>query len=229
MALKFEDIRQEFIDAVNNDKRCQELYKKIRSGDASYKTGSQLAVRIGETLGKVLKKYAPQTSVYEWDLSDLLPKSLGLDHRMIATACEQIQERMNKDAGLGIKPKAPKFDYDRVQGLIKELEDHADNFGDIEKGFYDQIVNFSQSVTDYAIHDNMQLMARAGIKTMVIRQAEFRACPWCREVAGTYDYTEVKETGNDVWRRHENCRCTIDFVTERNSSFFTERVENFKT
>ena len=224
MALTFEDIRQAFVDEVNNDKKCQELYAKIYHGDASYKTGSQLAARIGECLGKVLKRHAPETSVYDGDLGDLLPKSLGLDHRMVATACEQIQEQMNKDAGLGIKPKAPKFDYDRVQGMIKELEDHADNFEDIEKSFYDQLCNFSQNVVDESIRDNMQLMARAGIKTQVIRQAEFKACPWCREVARTYDYTEVKDTGNDVWRRHENCRCTIDYITERNGSMYRERT-----
>ena len=229
MALKFQDIKQEFQDSVNNDPKCQNLYKKIRSGDASYKTGSQLAVRIGEILGKVLKRYAPTTSVYDWDLNDLLPKSLGLDHSMVATACKQIQENMNKDAGLGIKPKEPKFNWDRVNGMIKELEDHADNFGDIEKSFYDQLCNFSQNVVDDAIRDNMQLMARAGIKTQVVRQAEFKACEWCRDVAGTYDYAEVKNQGNDVWRRHDNCRCTIDFISERNSSFYSERVNNFKS
>lgn len=229
MALTFEDIRQAFIDAVNNDPVCQKLYRQIQSGDASYATGSKLAVRIGENLGKVLKQHAPETSVYDWDLNDLLPKSLGLDHRMVSTACEQIQEQMNKDAGLGIKPKIPKFDYDRVNGLIKELEDHADTFPDIEKSFWDQLCNFSQNVVDESIRDNMQLMARAGIKTQVIRQAEFKACQWCRDIAGVYDYADVKDTGNDVWRRHENCRCTIDFLSERNSRFYTERVNNFKS
>lgn len=224
MALTYEDIKQEFIDTVNGDKVCQELYANIRKGDASYKTGSKLAVRIGECLGKVLKKYAPTTSIDEWDLDDLLPKSLGLDHNMVSTACRQIQEQMNKDAGLGIKPKEPKFDWDRVNGMITELREHPDTFEDIEKSFYDQLCNFSQSVVDYAIRDNMQLMARAGVKTQVIRQAEFRACPWCREVAGTYDYAEVKDTGNDVWRRHENCRCTIDYITERNGSMYRERT-----
>ena len=228
MALKYEDIKQEFQDTVNNDPVCQKLYKQIKAGNASYKTGSQLAVRIGEDLGKVLKKYAPKSNIDEWDLDDLIPKSLGLDHSIVSTACKQIQEKMNKDAGLGIKPKEPKFNWDRVNGIISELRDHPDTFPDIEKSFWDQLCNFSQNVVDDSIRDNMQLMARAGIKTQVIRQAEFKACEWCREVAGTYDYAEVKDTGNDVWRRHENCRCRIDFVTERNSSFYHEVVNNFK-
>lgn len=228
MALKYADIKKEFQDTVNNDPTCQKLYAKIRKGDASYKTGSQLAIRIGEDLGKVLKKYAPKTNIDEWDLDDLLPKSLGLDHSMVSTACKDIQQKMNKDAGLGIKPKEPKFDWDRVQGMITELRDHPDSFPDIEKSFWDQLCNFSQSVVDQSIRDNMQLMARAGIKTQVVRQAEFKACPWCRDIAGVYDYADVKETGNDVWRRHENCRCTIDFISERNSSLYSERVNNFK-
>jgi hypothetical protein len=45
MALTFEDIRQEFIDTVNADKKCQEYYKKIRAGNASYATVSQLSIR----------------------------------------------------------------------------------------------------------------------------------------------------------------------------------------
>ena len=228
MALTFEDIRQEFMDLVNSDKVVSDLYKKIRDGDATYATVNKLAARVGDDLGKILMRYAPTQNIDEWDLDDLIPGSLGLDHNIISTACKQMQEHMNKDAGLGIKPKEPKFNWDRTQGIIDELRKHPDNFEDIEKGFQDQLVNFSQNIVSDSIRDNAQLMARAGIKTMVIRQAEFKACEWCRDIAGVYDYAEVKDTGNDVWRRHENCRCTIDYVTDRNSSFYTERVNNFR-
>ena len=34
MGLKYEDIKQEFIDTVNNDPKCQELYNKIQMGEA---------------------------------------------------------------------------------------------------------------------------------------------------------------------------------------------------
>lgn len=229
MALTFEDIRQEFIDLVNSDKVVSDLYKKIRDGDATYATVNKLAARVGDDLGKILMRYAPTQNIDEWDLDDLIPGSLGLDHNIVTTACKQVQEKMNKDAGLGIKPKEPKFNWDRTQGIIDELRKHPDTFEDIEKSFLDQLANFSQSVVSDAIRDNMQLMARAGIKTQVIRQAEFKACQWCRDIAGVYDYAQVKDTGNDVWRRHENCRCTIDYLSERNSSLYSERVNNFKT
>ena len=228
MALTFDDIKKEFQDTVNADKVCQELFRKIQSGDATYATVNKLAARVGDDLGKVLMRYAPTQNIDEWDLDDLIPKSLGLDHNIVATACKQMQEHMNKDAGLGIKPKEPKFNWDRTQGIIDELRKHPDTFEDIEKSFQDQLVNFSQSIVSDSIRDNAQILARAGVKTMVIRQAEFKACQWCRDVAGVYDYADVKNTGNDVWRRHENCRCTITYFTEYNSSFYKEDINNFK-
>ena len=224
MALKFEDIREEFVKTVDSDKVISDLLKKIRSGDATYATVNKLAARVGDDLGKVLMRYAPTQNIDEWDLDDLIPRSLGLDHNIIATACKQMQENLNKDAGLGIKPKEPKFNWDRTQGIIDELRKHPDTFEDIEKSFQDQLVNFSQNIVSDSIRDNAQMLARAGVKTMVIRQAEFKACQWCRDVAGSYDYADVKDTGNDVWRRHENCRCTIDFITEYNGSMYRERT-----
>ena len=134
---------------------------------------------------------------------------------------------MNKEAGLGIKYQEPKFNWDRVNGLIDEIQNH-ENFSDIEKSFYDQLVNFSENIVDDSIRDNAGKLFRSGVRTLVIRQAEFKACQWCRDVAGSYDYAEVRNGGNDVWRRHENCRCTIDYITEKQSGFYSERVKNTK-
>lgn len=221
MGLTYEDIADEFKNRVNSDKYVQRYLRQIRDGKASYNTANKLAVRVGKNLGEVLKLHAPIENIDEWDYIDLIPKSLGLDHQIIADACRAVQENINADAGLSIKPQTPKFDKNRVYGLIKELEDNPE-FTNIEKSFYEQLVNFSESIVDDSIRENAGLMYRAGIKTMVVRQADSNCCPWCEEVAGTYDYDDVKQSGSDVWRRHENCRCTIDYITERNGSFYRE-------
>lgn len=223
MALKFEDIAQEFKDSVNGDKTIQKYLRQIRDGKGSYVTANKLAIRVGNHLGKIMVSYAPVEDISEWDLIDLIPKSLGLDHQMIADACRDVQNSMNKDAGLRIKYKEPKFDMDRVNGFITELRNNPE-FTNIEKSFVDQIVNFSENVVDESIRENAGLMFRSGIRTVVVRQAEFGGCKWCQAVAGVYDYNEVSDKGNDVWLRHDNCKCTIDFHTERSS----ERVYNYK-
>ena len=130
---------------------------------------------------------------------------------------------MNRDAGIGIRYQEPAFDGERAYGLVEELRSNPE-FTNIEETFYDQITNFSQSIVDSSVRANAEVASNAGIKTMVIRTASSKACQWCAEVAGQYDYETVKNTGNDVWRRHENCNCTIDYVTERNSRLYRERV-----
>lgn len=227
MALTFADIAEEFKTAVNSDKQVQKYLRKIVDGDRSYTTANKLAIRVGEKLGAVLKRHEPIESIDEWDYVDLIPKSLGLDHSIIVEACKGVQENINKDAGLGIRYFEPAFNMDRVNGIITELRDNPE-FKNIEKSFYDQLVNFSENVVDDSIRDNAGILYRAGVRTMVIRQAEFNGCSWCQNIAGSYDYRDVSNSGNDVWRRHENCRCTIDYITERSTGFYSERVNNQK-
>ena len=227
MALKFEDIRNEFYQAIIDDKQAQRYFKLIQEGRATYETGNRFAWRVGECLAKTLRRHAPLESIDEWDVEDLIPKSLGLDQAIVVDACKQIQDKMNKDAGLGIKFQEPKFDGNRAYGIVDELRNNP-QFTNIEKSFYDQLVNFSQNIVDESIRTNADTLYRAGVRSFIIRTVEAKCCDWCEEVAGTYDYNEVKGKGNDVWRRHENCHCTIDFITQRNSSFYRERVNNQK-
>lgn len=221
----YKDIKGPFLDALAADARAQDLLELINSGRGTYSTASAYAARVGECLARILREYAPETSIADWDIENLLPKSLGLDHSIVVNACQTVQENLNADAGLGMRFVQPKFDNDRCWGMVAELRDNPE-FTNIEATFYDQIANFSQNVVDESIRSNANVMSRAGIESKIIRVAEFRACAWCRSVAGSFNYDDVSGTGNDVWRRHENCRCTIDFVTERNGARYTERVNN---
>lgn len=227
MALTFEEVRKEFYQAIVDDKQAQAYFRKIQEHRGTYKTAKDFAWRVGECLGKVLRRHAPYEDISEWNLEDLIPKVLGLDHRIVLSACKEVQEAMNEDAGLGIKFQEAAFDGDRAYGIVEELRSHSD-FTDIEKSFYDQLVNFSQNVVDESIRTNAAMLYRAGVRSFIIRTVDYKCCPWCEAIAGSYDYDEVKDKGNDVWRRHENCRCTIDYITQRNSSMYRERVYNQK-
>ncbi len=220
MATDYEKIVEEWKEVVKNDKKAteltNELYNRKLNYRPTYEVASKLSVRLGEDLAQVLMKYAPEEgNVWDIDIMNELPRWLGLEHREIVKACEQVQNAMNKEAGLGVKYQAPKFNADRAFGMVKELQEH-ENFADIADSFYDQFVNFSQNIVDDSIRDNADLLWRSGIPAQVIRQAEPKCCKWCTALAGVYNYVDVKNTGNDVWRRHENCRCTIDFVAVRN-------------
>lgn len=225
--LTYEDIREPLIEAIRNDRKARQLYELIHSGAGTYNTASEYAIRVGECLARILRQNAPFESIAEWDLENLIPQALGLDHEYVEQACEQVQLTLNADAGLGINYVPPMFDGNRAFGLVAELRNNPE-FVNIERTFYDQIVNFSQNVVDQSIRSNATVLSNAGVQSKIVRHPEAGACAWCRAVAGTYDYAEVRQTGNDVWRRHENCRCTIDFITERNGYEYRERLTAYR-
>ena len=187
----------------------------------------KLANKIGEDLGKVLVKYAPELSVDDLELADILPKALGLDHAQVSAACREVQEKMNKQAGLGIKYKEPQFNMDKALGLADEVRGITDE-GELSQALVERIKNFSESVVDDSIHDNASVIANAGVKAYIVRTAEANCCEWCDEVAGTYDYFDVKDKGNNVWRRHLGCQCDIEFIIDRGGTYSASQVRNYK-
>lgn len=221
--LTYDDIREPLIEAIRNDRKARQLYELIQNKTGTYNTASEYAIRVGECLARILRQNAPFESIAEWDLENLIPQSLGLDHEYVVRACAQVQLALNADAGLGINYVPPIFDGNRAYGLVAELRNNPE-FVNIERTFYDQLVNFSQNVVDESIRVNANVLSNAGVQSKIVRHPEAGACAWCRAVAGTYEYADVRRTRSDVWRRHENCRCTIDFITERNGSEYRERV-----
>jgi hypothetical protein len=218
MPLTFNDIKSEIASAVNGDYRAGVLLSRLRMKGAGYKEAHDYALRVGVVTGKVLRKYQPE-DLSEWDLDDLIPGTLGLNHAMVVTACNEAQRNLNRVARIGIRPQEPLFDGNRAFGLVEAVKKR----GEIGPLFYDQVTNFSQNVVDQAIKDNAEVQSGAGLHPKIVRTAEAHCCKWCDDLAGTYDYDEVKATGDPVWSRHDNCRCLIEYVADRR-----ERVNNYR-
>ncbi len=47
-----------------------------------------------------------------------------------------------------------------------------------------------------------------GLSPKIIRKSNGGCCDWCNKLVGTYDYSAAP---GDVYRRHENCNCTVDY------------------
>ena len=210
MALTFNDVKSEIASAVNSDYRAGVLMQKLKEKGAGYKEAQAYAIRVGKVTGNVLRKYQPE-DISEWDLDDLIPKTLGLNHSMVAAACNEAQKNLNKKARGGMKPQTPDFDGNRAYGLVEHLKDR----GEVGPEFYDQVENFDQNVVDEAIRENAKTQSGAGLHPVIVRTAEANCCKWCDDLAGTYDYFDVKDAGSPVWARHDNCRCLIEYIANR--------------
>ena len=218
MALTYNDVKNEIASAVNSDYKATVYWTRLHEKGAGYNEAHQYAIRVGQVTGKVLKKYQPE-DISDWDIEDLIPGVLGLNHKMVAEACREAQKNLNRRAGVGMEPQTPKFDGNRAYGMAEHLKDR----GEVGPEFYDQVENFDQNVVDESIRENAEEQSEAGLHAKIVRTAESGCCKWCDDLAGTYDYEEVRDTGNPIWARHDNCRCLIEYIAEKR-----ERVNNYR-
>ena len=125
---------------------------------------------------------------------------------------EKVTDAVNKKAGIGLKAAAPDPEEieEKLKGII-DLASSGDTWEDVREETARAAETYSSKCVDDTIRANGQRQYEAGISAKVVRTASSGACTWCGSVAGTYSYEEVKGTGDDVWRRHANCDCVIEY------------------
>ena len=77
----------------------------------------------------------------------------------------------------------------------------------------ESVVNFTMLVVDDAIKENAGIQFMSGLAPKIKRTSTGKCCKWCDRLVGTYNYEDVRDTGNNVFRRHRHCRCTVEFIT----------------
>ncbi|KRL71708.1 hypothetical protein [Ligilactobacillus saerimneri] len=219
------DIVPELLEAIKKDfekqrvdsKKIQALLKLLEDGQATYKDAHAYAVEVGEILSKVLNVHItaetlPDGKMY-FNIADrVLNETLKNNYSLVSDYTEGVQARLNRQVGLKLRAQRPDFDQDRVKGFVNKLSS-ADDFTDVQWVLGDPMVNFTQSVVDEAIKKNAKFHSDAGMKAVIKRQVKGKACDWCRGLEGTYDYP--KGTPNEVFHRHENCRCVTEYYPEK--------------
>lgn len=214
-----------FYRNYNSNNRISSLYKKIRDGTATYTQANQFAIEVGNILAKSYKLNIPaETMTYEKAM-ELLSGPLANNYDLISKYCVSVQNIMNTKYKLQVNPVRPKQNLDRVSGLAKAIS-YTDDEIEVTKYFGEQIINYSQSIVDDAIHDNAKFFSDLGFKPQIIREYEGPHderghtvdCEWCMSLAGIYDYDDVKSGGSDVYKRHEGCRCTLTYIPNKDSS-----------
>ena len=210
------DISKIFREKVKSDRSLRQLYNLISAGKATYQDAQTFAIKIGGHSGAALEAVLranrlPDGKLY-WNIAQgTIGRSARRDFDLIADATAQIQTALNAEAGLGLKAVRPQYDSKRVESLMNRIVS-SETIDDVKWALRDPITHLCQSVVDDFVHENAGLQARAGMSPQIIRTAEATACPWCQSMAGIYDYDEVRDRGNEVYSRHNNCRCTVTYV-----------------
>ena len=209
----FEDLIEEFHDRVA--KKTASLNELIKTAAATYDDANTFSIMTGESLSETLLNGITDDLIFDGMLpygaaKEIIFPMIQDNYELVIKYCENVQNSLNEKAGINLKYIAPEFDQDRAYGIVYGIT--TDKFEKIKNSFLGEtIINQSQDIVTQSVRANAKFQYETGMHPKIIRTVAGGCCDWCANLAGTYDYETVKATGNDVWRRHRYCRCTVTY------------------
>ena len=73
------------------------------------------------------------------------------------------------------------------------------------------VSNLCHAFYDQYVEANVKFRSRAGMKEVIIRRQLGKCCKWCADLAGIYEYGDHPD---DIFRRHDNCKCMVTYKDE---------------
>lgn len=208
-----EAVERSLRENLQSNNKIRELRKAMEAGTATYDEADRYAVEVGQALAKafhdnISSDTLPDGKMYYNIASRIIPPPLRTTYEDIADYAQAIQRGMNERAQLGIAAQRAKYNVDKEKGLI-ERACGADQYDNVRKSFEGDLINFDQAVVTDTLHENAEFQYQAGLSPVIRRIANGGCCAWCAKLAGSYPYEDVRKTGNDVYRRHRDCRCRV--------------------
>lgn len=198
-----EKIRKDFLESLGDAAPAEQTYKA--AGDYAEQVRQALSQAFQRNLGS---DSLPDGKMY-WNIAErVVQPMLEDDYSLASDAAVAVQQALNEQAGVGIKAQRAPIDKDRVDGILNRLC-AADQYDDVAWLLGEPVVNFSRSVVDNTLKANAEFQAKAGRNPRIIRKAEAKCCEWCSNLEGVYEYPD--NVPDDIYRRHENCRCTVEY------------------
>lgn len=207
-------IQTDFQSKFDKSSVISSLYAKVRDGTATYVEANEFAIETGNILAQAFQNnlssnVLPDGRMYYNIAQRILEPTMINNYELITEVTNQVQTSLNKSAGIGIKAITPELNEDKIVGIVNRVSD-AETFDDVAWILDEPIKTFSQSIVDDSIKANAEFHSKAGLQPVITRKVAGNCCDWCKTVAGTYRYPN--DVPHDVYRRHQRCRCTVDYI-----------------
>lgn len=228
----YEKIKKEFDRKISDSKKLNALSEKLAKGTATYKEAHEFAIESGGILSQVFQNnisssVLPDGRLY-YNIADrIIRPMMGDLYEGVADYSKEVQTLLNKQHKIGIKAIKPELNEDKVQGIV-DITSGKERFDDIAYMLGDPLINFAQTIVDDAVRANADFQYKAGLSPKIIRTSTGKCCKWCDNLAGVYEYEEVSDTGNDVFRRHKHCKCLVEYEGSdgKRTNVHTKKTEN---
>lgn len=211
-------IRAEFQNSCKADKYIQSVLKKIEGGTAKMEEvallSKQLGFRVSQAIGAHVNVAALPDGKMYYNIADtILTGVLKDNYDVINSTAAECQKALDSQTGINITPQQAAFPTERVQAVV-----NAASVPDIaEEVMIRRMTAPAQNITESFYNDyvqtNVKFRSDAGLDCYIIRNDHGGCCEWCAKLAGKYHYPE--DVPKDVYRRHDNCGCTVTYLNGR--------------
>lgn len=206
------NIEDDFKKSFQSDDTLKTLYGKVQDGTATQVDGEKFSHELGRLTAEVFHRNVtpeilPDGTLYYNIANRIITPILGNNHDIVCEVMKQVIERMNHDAGLGIKFQEPEFEFRRVHDLVWKAS--LDKYEKTQKMVETGLDTFTRSVADDCVRTNAEFQYEAGLSPKIVRVSDGDCCSWCADMEDIYEYASVT---NEVFGRHANCGCTIEFL-----------------
>ena len=203
-------VREEVQQRIEQDPELIRLRKKIESGKATYADTAAYSNRAGKLLGEVFSRRLPEIPLEERE-----PLCVELLHDRyidINAVVDTVQRFMDDALGIHIAPQYAPFDSERGHQIGSSLRDLSKPVETLQRRAQSAPETATKAIHDDRMKTEAKFRHRAGLDCRITRVAVNGCCPWCSKVAGRYRYGEEPD---DIYRRHDNCDCTVTFENGR--------------
>ena len=203
-------VREEVRERIERDVLLAKLRKKINSGKGTYADTAAYSVRAGKLLGEIFSRRLPEIPLEERE-----PLCVDLLHDQyidINVAVDTVQRFRDEALGIHIAPQHAPFDEERASQIGSSLRDLSKPVETLQRRSRAATETATKAIHDDRMKTEAKFRHRAGLDCRITRVAVNGCCPWCSNVAGRYVYGEEPD---DIYRRHDNCDCTVTFENGR--------------
>lgn len=217
----FEKIDKTFKLKAKESKIIKDKLKVLKNNKANYKDANEFAVEVGKILvdtfrDKIKTGDLPDGKMYYNIAKRLIEPNMVRNHDLVSEYSKEVQNILNKQAKISIQAQKADLNQDRIDKLVDKITKY-DSYDDGKWLLNEPIINFTQAVVDETVRKNADLHAKAGLSPKIERYTNGKCCDWCDKLAGIYNYEDVKDTGNEVFRRHRHCDCLVIYDPKNGS------------
>lgn len=211
-----EKIRANFQKRLMRNRKLPAISRMIREGTATLEEAHAYSAIVGEAASDALRSVLTVENlpygtlwrnIAERTVTPLLEECYGLVNDQAA----EIQKVVDRKTKVKLGPVRADFPEDRVDDLVNKISEDL-NFDEAVKWLGEPIVNNSESFFDDYVKRNADFRERSGMEARIQRTAEAGACRWCADLAGSWRYGSEPD---DVYARHEFCRCSVTYTSGR--------------